>query len=346
MLRTGTSRPPADTAAPAVPVLVAALVVVAAALAGCGGQGVDGGGPGPERSPGEARVRPAWTSCDADGPGPVATPGAAALDAGYDALTLPRLGDDFAAVAAVLCGNHPARRPDGGDDLVASERRATDVAALVAALRLPDEPPTNGACTLDLPAVPWLVLLDARGRWVRPGVPQDACGKPRVEVRRAVEELRLIPVSSRPIREIESAGAAAAGCSERWADMIWVETTMGRREWSAVAGPLLGGASPVRLCAYRVPASEQRSGKPGGEFAYGGPLTADRWAAVERGVLAAAPAAPCAEPASRFALLRAETGGEVYVEQDGCRRILVSPGSGRPALRQADATLLALLAER
>jgi hypothetical protein len=341
MLRTGKTR------VPLVPALVTTALAVAAALAGCGGRAGDSRGPGSERSPGPAWVQPRWTSCDADGPDQRATPGIGAMvGARNDALNLPLLGDDFIAVAAVRCGNQPARRPDGGTDLVASESRADEVSALVTALRLPDEPPTNGVCTADLPAVPWLALLDADGRWVRPGVPRDGCGKPRVEVRRAVEALRLTAVTTRNIREIESAGAAAAGCGQSWADMVWVETTMGRRDWSDPVGPLFDGAAQVRLCAYRVPASQQRGGKPAGEFAYGGPLTAGRWAAVERAVLAAGPAAPCAEPANRFALLRAATGAEVYIEQDGCRRILVSPGSGRPALRQADEALLALLADR
>ena len=220
------------------------------------------------------------------------------------------------------------------------------MAALVAALRLADEPATDGACTADLPFVPWLALLDDRGRWVRPGVPRDACGKPRIEVRNAIDRLRLTPVSSRPIRQIESAEAVAAGCSQTWADMVWVETTMGGGEWSDTVGPLFPDSPRVRLCVYRVPASERRTGKPAGEFAYGGLLPGARWTAIARAVRTAGPALACTAPAGRFGLLRAPNGGgEVYVELDGCRRIMVAPLSGRPALRQAGPALLALLAK-
>jgi hypothetical protein len=130
-------------------------------------------------------VNPKWESCDA----------IAGQDA--DAPALPRLDDSFQPVSAVLCLTASRQRATGGADLVATERRADDVAALVAALRLPDEEPTSGACTMELVTVPWLALLDADGRWIRPGVPVDSCRKPRIEVRTALGRLRTTTVSSR-----------------------------------------------------------------------------------------------------------------------------------------------------
>jgi hypothetical protein len=38
-------------------------------------------------------------------------------------------------------------------------------------------------------------------------------------------------------------------------------------------------------------------------------------------------------------------GGEIYVELDGCQRIMTSPVDGPPALVQADAALIASLAK-
>lgn len=329
-------------------------VVVAVLLAGCAGPSTHTAQPGDgrtsdgqtndQRAPGTPPVQPVWRSCPIQAPGPADR--LPHLAAGNDALGLPLLGDDFPAVAAVLCGVGPRQRPGGGEDLAATESRADEVAALVEALRLPDEPPADGPCTTDLPMVPWLALLDAQGRWVRPGVPSDACGKPRIEVRDAIAALRLKPVSARPIRQLESAEAAAAGCSQTWADMVWVQTSTGSIDPPAAVGPLRDGAGQVRLCAYRVPASEQRSGKPAGEFAYGGALAADRWAAIKRAVPAAGRAKPCTTPAGLFAVLFATAGGEVYVELDGCRRIMAPSAAGRYAVRQADRALLALLADR
>jgi hypothetical protein len=104
----------------------------------------------------------------------------------------------------------------------------------------------------------------------------------------------------------------------------------------------------VRLCLYRVPASEQGSEKPQSGFVAGGVLPAGRWAAVKRELQASRPAAPCTTPASRFALLAAHPQGDIFVELDGCRRLLAwatPPGdeTSFEVLRQASATLPALL---
>lgn len=313
--------------------------VAAAVVGGCAGQSTGDGRPG-----GVPEVRPSWTSCDADGPDIAAT--APALPVTGDSAILPRLGDDFQPVAAVLCRQLPLRRSDGGESMMATESRADDITALVAALRLPDEPLTGGPCTADLVIAPWLALIDGEGRWVRPGVPHDACGKPRMEFRAAVDALTLKQVGARPVAELESAAAAKAGCSQTWADMVWVETNNGSGAPAASMGALPARAAQVRLCVYRVPASEQRSGKPAGDFAFGGTLDASRWAAVERSIRAAGPAKPCTTPASRFAVLRPVADGpETYVELTGCRRILVTALSGPPALRQADKALIDLLAK-
>jgi hypothetical protein len=65
-------------------------------------------------------------------------------------------------------------------------------------------------------------------------------------------------------------------------------------------------------------------------------------AAALRGT-AAAPV--CTTPAGRFALVRAAdgAGGAVYVELDGCQRVLVESVNGPAWLGKADAALIALL---
>lgn len=53
-----------------------------------------------------------------------------------------------------------------------------DLAPLLAALRMPDAPPTDGACALVMVYPPDVRLVDARGRWVRPAIPRNACHQP------------------------------------------------------------------------------------------------------------------------------------------------------------------------
>ena len=324
-----------------------ALVATAAVLASCapvtGGVAVGPGvAAGPSRSAGAPAVHPEWRSCDVAAPPEKVVP-----DSGGDAFALPRLdgAGGFVPVAAVICAVVPEKRADGGTDLVAIEERATDVGALVEALRLPDQRATDGMCDLSLVLPPWLALVDAGGRWIRPGVPFDACGKPRIEVRQATEALAMKRVSTRGLREIESAGAAATGCGQGWADMVWVMTQDG----SVTPGPireLRVWADKLRVCVFAVPEAQKRSGKPAGDFVSGGSLAPARRDAVERALLAAGPAVPCDTPAGRFALVSRpdHMHGEIYVELDGCRRILVYPVDGKPLLAQGDAALAALLA--
>jgi hypothetical protein len=312
-----------------------AAVVAAAILAACA---TPSSGSRAKAQAGTPTVQPSWTSCAVEAPDSFRFGGA-------EATLLPRLGDSFVATAAIVCAAHPERRADGGEDLVAAESRADDVAALAAALRLPDEPLTNGACTMDLPNVAWFSLLDAGGRWIRPGLPTDRCGKIRIEVRNAVAALTLIRISSRTVSEIESAEAAASGCGQAWADMIAVETAQNSSPRGTTFAYPLAAARQIRLCAYRVPTSEQGSAKPAGTFVYGGVLTPDRRTSIEKSLVANRPVRVCSTPAGRFALLRSvdSIGGEVYLELDGCQRIMATAVNGPAALAQADAALVKLL---
>ncbi|MBQ0902885.1 hypothetical protein [Micromonospora sp. U21] len=281
-----------------------------------------------------------WTSC-ADAAPEMATPGFRVT--AEDVVVLPRLDGDFTPTAVVICGHESQRRADGGEDMVATERRADDVAALVTALRLPDEPRTKrGGCFASLPLAPWLAVVDADGRWTRPGMPLDLCRGLRPEVREALAALPLTTVATRPVAEIESAEAAAAGCSQRWKDVLSVETTRkpGPRT-GALPEPFPAGQQ-VRLCVYQVPKSAQGSD---GEFALGTVLPADRRTAIEHALKAAGPVESCSGHASRFALLWSVAGGDpqTYVELDGCHRIMVIVHPGGPVIAQGDAALAELI---
>ncbi|WP_433686921.1 hypothetical protein ACQP0I_24450 [Micromonospora carbonacea] len=319
-------------------------VAAVAVLAACGAvaEPPAGSRPAPAltRTTGTPAVESGWTSCAVDAPEAEAGPSTGAL-------TLPRLGTGFAATAAVICQQEPTRRPDGGTDLVLTEGRSTELTALLAALRLPDGRTTADACTLELPLVPNLLLFDASGRWIRPGLPIDGCGKPLPEVLQAVRSLRLSSTFRTVVREVESAGAAASGCGQSWSDMVTSETgQQGSRPRAGRIVPPFPPAAPLRLCVFRVPADQQGASKPAGSFAYGRPLPPSAREALLRALAALPPAGRCAGAADRFAVLRASdgTGGELYVELDHCRRVLVSPSAGPPTLAQADGPLLELLA--
>ncbi|GIJ68072.1 hypothetical protein Voc01_029890 [Virgisporangium ochraceum] len=310
-------------------------------MAGCGGSaGSAGSAGGPPGAP--AEPQPSWTSCSAVG-APVPLPDLNPAES----LQLPRLGADFEPTAVVVCRLEPDKRADGATDLVAAESRADgpdDVAAVLDAVRLPDERRTTGACTADLPGVPWFALVDADGRWVRPGTPADACGKIRIEVRRAVENLTLVRVSARPVRELESSGAAATGCTQNWADVVWV-TGQHRTDASPPTGEdPFPSAAALRVCVYRVPPAERGGGKPTGTFERGSELPAQRRPALAAALKQTTAAPACTTPASLFALVRPadDTAGTLYVELDGCQRVVVETGTDAGRLGRAHATLVAL----
>ncbi len=277
-----------------------------------------------------------WTSCALEAPEMGERGGFLSVE---DTADLPRLAADFTPVAIVVCGNAVQQRAGGGEDLVAVEQRSEDVAAVVAALRMPDEPGTTGPCTADLPAAPWLAVVDAEGRWMRPGIPLSPCRKQRAEFRRAMDALPLTTVATRTIAEITSAEAANSGCSQSWKDVIAIETTSGPGLRSGKPEPFPAG--PVRLCVFEV---SQEKGD--GEFAYGTVLPEDRRVPIEQALLKAGQPEPCNVHASRFALVWSASGADplTYVELGGCHRIM-STGIGGTVLAQGDAALAALLAK-
>jgi hypothetical protein len=326
--------------------MLAVAMIIVAGAAGCAGQARDSNRPPSGRGEaGASPPGPVWTGCEKRDQG--FKPGDAGL--GVDAGDLAPLGNDFRAVAAVVCGSETEQRLDGSQYLVGTEDRAEDIAALITTLRLPDEAATTRACTADHPTVPWFVLLDEQGRWVRPGIARDECGKQRAEIRAAVKALTLTRVSTWPIEQVRSAESVAAKCGQGMANMVRVRASSGADNWATTVGPLFGNRSPVRLCVYRVPADEQRAKKPVGEFAYGRVLSATRAAAINKMIRETPQASPaCDKPTTTFAMLQATTGQEpVFVELDGCRRVLAAPiNDPIAALRKASPELLALVTNR
>jgi hypothetical protein len=232
-------------------------------------------------------------------------------------------------VAAVLCRTAQQRRPGGGTDQVAVEDRATDITALVTALRLPDGGKTGSGCPASLVVPPWLALVDAQGRWVRPGVPMDRCNQPRREVLTAIHALHTTRGSSRFLTTTISDGAATSGCGQHYSDMAWATRRNDPTRTAApTAVPTLD--APVKVCIFRVLASEQGGPKPGADYESSLTLTSQQWIAVRKELAEAGPPAVCTVPASRIAVL----GDGIVAELDGCRMVKVGGmvRQGTPAL--------------
>ena len=318
-----------------------AAALLALFAGGCARVDSDTGGPvpAPVRSgPTTPTVNDRWESCDKAAP--------ASADSLFgdsqNALVLPLLDGGFAPISAVICRTGIQERPGGGTEMTFEEARADDLTALLPTLRLPDEAATAEACTADLPAVPWLALLDSDGRWIRPGVPIDACRKPRTEFRDAYEKLTTTTVQSRVVRQIESDAAARSGCSQTWADMAWAMGGIEDVPENTLAP--LPEVTVVRRCVYDVPAGERGSAKPGGDFRAGGPLPATSWTAIRAEIqVSASGVTTCDTPASSFAVLHLAPGGTVHVEADGCRRVLVEPANGSSVYRRSSTRLTSLL---
>lgn len=134
-------------------------------------------------------VNASWTSCAAE-------PSVTYDDrTATDAAVLPLLDPGFRAVRAVVCYEGAVQKTPGSDlDPVAAEVRADDIGALMAQLRESDEAPPTPAgedglqdvCTAEIRHVPWVAVIDANGRWVRPGLPLDSCGMVATPVLQAI----------------------------------------------------------------------------------------------------------------------------------------------------------------
>ena len=122
--------------------------------------------------PAPAVIHEVWPGCVAHG----------AFDALY-AADQPDLGQGsipagFAPVTVIRCAVGDTATPSR----LGLERRAEDpaeVAALVTYLDLRSQTvlsPDTLACPAMAWFPPWLYLLDADGRWIRPQIPVDACG--------------------------------------------------------------------------------------------------------------------------------------------------------------------------
>jgi hypothetical protein len=292
-------------------------------LAGCGSVGD------------EAEVRAASVA-------PAASPAAACSP--WAASGQP-LAAGATPTAVLRCDTRREAVRGDGEWLIEVRERATDVGALVAALRLPSLPRTEDPCSTEGRG-PLPVVVEVGGSTLLVAPPTDACGKVRLEVEEAFTALHRSEVSRRPLRRERSAAAVAGGCDVQ-SDELATSAAYAEPDGP---GPVLAPSTETHVCRYRSVypwgwsrwdwTRENRSGPAvGGEPQSGFRASESQVAEIGARLAAAWPAAPCEAVHTTFAVIRQGETSMTFVELDGCRRILAPDGT----LRQGDAVLVRLL---
>lgn len=286
-------------------VAAAALCVLAA---GCGGTVV---GPGTTLS-----IAPDWVSATCPAPqGPVAF------------LGLPPNGggipSDFHVAWVLRCGVQIETLPGRGQWTVQTTERAdTSARDLVAALRQPSAPPPTPAlpCAAPLQLVNYFALVDASGHALVPKLPMGVCGVPLAAVTKALAALPFRTISSKPLNQVLSEPAQAAGCPAAWKDLPDMRGT---------GHPGSGPAWPTTPASITVCEYQRTSSGPlaTGKFSSARTVTGAAVTTLADALAQAGPAAPCTASNTRFAVLMAQQSSWLIVELDGCQRLQRSDGT-------------------
>jgi hypothetical protein len=235
----------------------------------------------------------------------------------------------FHPVKAVRCSSE-LRTVPGNGVWQADEADVADsgLAPLLAALKLPSAPSTQGICTAVGFVRPNFALVDAGGVVVRPKLPEDGCGVPFEQVLTALNALPWRAETDQMVVQVQTQEESDTGCESSYKDLFEL--------------PLVGPAplpwskehpsenvSPTTVCVYAEPsthgAAETSSGVQGavGAFTHGVKLTASQQAAIDAALNQASDTAVpiCATPATRFAELVGPDILTVALELDGCHRL-------------------------
>ncbi len=264
----------------------------------------------------------------------------------YNAADGVRLPDDFVVTAVVECVLEARPVPgDGRWNFLVEKRATAKVDAFTAALRRPDDPRTNGACSAVGYVVAWFALVDAAGRIAHATIPADSCGQPQAEAMTALQALPFVEVSAVRRDQLQTeaqtnvdAAAAAAGCSTPFKDMIAI-TDGDKRPMTSAPDPILG-SSTGRVTVCRYSAGKDTDGMPLLTFVSGEKLSASSSTAVVGALAASGSAKPCTVTHTEVAGLFSEKNGWALVELDGCHRV---EGGDSAGWRQATPELLAAL---
>jgi hypothetical protein len=199
------------------------------------------------------------------------------------------------------------------------ERADTDAAALLAALRRPDERGSTGMVCLDVAiGVPYFALVDGSGTQLRPRVPRDRCGQPQAQALAALRALPFREAGATRMHQEQSQESIDTGCGQMWTDALAGDTlahtrpAASRRMWPKTP-------AAIRICIWGAATSGLPRLESAGTVA--GPRLASLLARLDR-----LPAGGCSPAHRRFAVLEYLRKGwyedPVYAELDGCRLVL------------------------
>jgi hypothetical protein len=221
-------------------------------------------------------------------------------------------------VAWVLrCTTEARALPGKGEwQVLVSERADTSAAALLVALAPVPVPYQRRPCPMYRVNVPYFALVDTAGKIFTPGVPVDSCGHPLPAALAALKALPFREFSVRPLRQLESPDAQAAGCNQDYKDELSIDG-LGFR--SAPARPVWATATTISACVY---GGITIDGVPTGHFQSSRTLTGSAAKALMTALNQAPAAAACATKNTRFAVLTADKTQPATAELDGCHRLL------------------------
>jgi hypothetical protein len=239
----------------------------------------------------------------------------------------------FTAAFAYRCSTRTSKDAQGNTWLVSVEERADSrLAQFVTALRAPAQstsPIPNRGCALGFMTfseIDSVVLTDRTGHVVRPAYPttSDGCRySPTSGVFAATRHLPWRIVQEIRVRLYESAEAHATGCAMGWKDMItWDQK--GSFISPGVSKPVFAPRPvSVKFCVFAVKPSKDRY--PVGTFTAGGTVPVANVAKLTALIEGAPAAKPCTLRHTRFAVVTVQPmNQDVYVELDGCHRLLTN----------------------
>jgi hypothetical protein len=234
-----------------------------------------------------------------------------------------KLPAGFRPVLLVTCTQEERTTPADGQWTYVVEQDATDgLDAVVAALRAtPSPPPTGGVmCVLSLVSDPYFLLVDASGTVVLPEVPHErACNRP-MDV--GLSTLHFTEKHAFKVYQQATPAELATSCSHKWKN----EPKMFAHDGGTkpLDSPLVGFL-PTTVCVYGPSAEDPDVGSFSGGTALGaahGRSLADSLARVSVG------RSTCdAKPSDTFAVVTTGKADWLYVELDGCRRVLTNDGT-------------------
>jgi len=166
---------------------------------------------------------------------------------------------------------------------------------------------------------PSFVLIDRRGRVIRPAIPVMECGRPLPAAITALQHLRWVTVSVRRTVQIATRAELAAGCDPQWKDVIKLESQRGSALNLSAGGPAFSPRpARLRICIY-----QDRTHS----FLRGGFISQAAESKLLGEIQGGRTSTRCGRPHTAYAVLLAVSagsrGGQIAeAELGGCGRIL------------------------